>query len=183
MPNTAVASSKVVLPLLLMLLLTVQVDAECCVMNPPLGSDHPGAVLQPSPALITNLLYGGDSCNDGTRGTPCCGVGSCNIFCCNCDGGCRKPPIDWYPDFQNGASNVRWQFDCDFPGYDISNHDVKGEDCGELCIKTAGCNAFSHHHGICYLKNVEVLNKQPAEGGICGFLPWGLRYISGDSRK
>jgi hypothetical protein len=28
-----------------------------------------------------------------------------------------------------------------------------------------------------------VLNKQPAEGGICGFLPWGLRYISGDSRK
>lgn len=26
-------------------------------------------------------------CADGTDATPCCGVGSCNLFCCNCDGG------------------------------------------------------------------------------------------------
>ena len=26
-------------------------------------------------------------CDDGTLGTPCCGYGPCNIFCCNCDGG------------------------------------------------------------------------------------------------
>ncbi|CAG7715727.1 unnamed protein product [Allacma fusca] len=26
---------------------------------------------------------------DGSHGTPCCGVGTCNIFCCNCDGICR----------------------------------------------------------------------------------------------
>ena len=30
-------------------------------------------------------------CADGTVGTPCCGVGKCNIFCCNCDSGCRQP--------------------------------------------------------------------------------------------
>ncbi|KAK6516004.1 hypothetical protein TWF281_004594 [Arthrobotrys megalospora] len=28
-------------------------------------------------------------CDDGTLGTPCCGNGECNVFCCNCDGGCR----------------------------------------------------------------------------------------------
>jgi hypothetical protein len=33
-------------------------------------------------------------CADFTKPTPCCGVGACNAFCCNCDGGCRKstPP-------------------------------------------------------------------------------------------
>jgi hypothetical protein len=30
-------------------------------------------------------------CADGYNPPfPCCGVGSCNVFCCNCDGGCRK---------------------------------------------------------------------------------------------
>ena len=39
---------------------------------------------------------GGHMCADG--GWPglglwgCCGVGWCNFFCCNCDGGCRKAP-------------------------------------------------------------------------------------------
>ncbi|KAH8688667.1 hypothetical protein GQ44DRAFT_291763 [Phaeosphaeriaceae sp. PMI808] len=31
----------------------------------------------------------GGSCGDGTTPTPCCAHGGCNIFCCNCDGGCR----------------------------------------------------------------------------------------------
>ncbi len=180
MPSVAVTT---VLPLLLLVLfVSVQVDADFCVMNPPLGSSHPGSDYRPSPALITNVLYGGDSCNDGTRGTPCCGVGRCNIFCCNCDGGCRKPPVDYWPEFQNGAGNVKWQFNCDFPGDDISNHDVRGEDCGELCINTNSCNAFSHHHHKCYLKNVDFLNKKPA-CGICGFLPWAIRSFAGDSKK
>ena len=26
-------------------------------------------------------------CYDGSESTPCCGQGSCNVFCCNCDGG------------------------------------------------------------------------------------------------
>ncbi|KAF8883222.1 hypothetical protein BD779DRAFT_878039 [Infundibulicybe gibba] len=41
-------------------------------------------------------------CYDGNRCTPYCGRGSggCNIFGCNCDGGCRtgtKPPIPLSP--------------------------------------------------------------------------------------
>ena len=28
-------------------------------------------------------------CADGSGTTPCCAHGGCNIFCCNCDGGCR----------------------------------------------------------------------------------------------
>ncbi|KAK6503372.1 hypothetical protein TWF481_008392 [Arthrobotrys musiformis] len=39
--------------------------ADCC------DSDHEGR------------------CEDGTEATPCCGYGSCNLWCCRCDGGCR----------------------------------------------------------------------------------------------
>ena len=28
-------------------------------------------------------------CNDGSIAGVCCGNGACNIFCCNCDRGCR----------------------------------------------------------------------------------------------
>lgn len=55
---------------------TVKVSAECC----------------SSPAV----------CADGTLSSiwACCAYGSCNIFCCNCDGGCRTAPTkrswtDW----------------------------------------------------------------------------------------
>ncbi|KAF8884352.1 hypothetical protein BD779DRAFT_1537155, partial [Infundibulicybe gibba] len=39
-------------------------------------------------------LFGGPSsghCGDGTVCTPSCGYGPCNIFGCDCDGGCRVP--------------------------------------------------------------------------------------------
>lgn len=32
-------------------------------------------------------------CGNLSKPTFCCGVGSCNIFCCNCDGGCIKGDI------------------------------------------------------------------------------------------
>ncbi|EGD92006.1 hypothetical protein H112_00609 [Trichophyton rubrum D6] len=31
-----------------------------------------------------------NKCEDGTTGTPCCGYGKCNGFCCACKGGCRR---------------------------------------------------------------------------------------------
>ena len=34
-------------------------------------------------------LWGGLVCNDGSTAGYCCGNGACNIFCCNCDRGCR----------------------------------------------------------------------------------------------
>ena len=33
--------------------------------------------------------YGTMTCNDGSTAGACCGNGACNIFCCNCDRGCR----------------------------------------------------------------------------------------------
>ncbi|HZP65088.1 MAG TPA: EF-hand domain-containing protein [Rudaea sp.] len=41
-------------------------------------------------AQCTANVY--NCCADGTPGTPCCGYGPCNIFCGNCDGGCRRQP-------------------------------------------------------------------------------------------
>lgn len=38
----------------------------------------------------------GTVCQDGykTGQFECCGKGPCNIFCCNCDGGCREPKAE-----------------------------------------------------------------------------------------
>ncbi len=33
-------------------------------------------------------------CADGSKNGFCCGVGDCNIFCCNCDNGCRPMYCD-----------------------------------------------------------------------------------------
>ena len=141
----------------------VRVDAECC-----------KPVLSPF----------GLTCYDETTATPCCGYGGCNIFCCNCDGGCRKPRKARSPEMmQIGAGKFKWTWNCDFPGNDISNHDVRDEDCGELCLSTSDCNAFSHHNEKCYLKNADTLVKKQVEGGICGYIPWRVRSVVGDSRK
>jgi len=50
-------------------------------------------IFSPAPALADccNSNSSG-KCADGSCGTPCCGNGGCNIFCCNCDGGCRTGP-------------------------------------------------------------------------------------------
>ncbi|XP_030561522.1 uncharacterized protein LOC115763199 [Drosophila novamexicana] len=39
-------------------------------------------------------------CNDLSSSTPCCGVGKCNFFCCNCNRGCRKAKITVLDDFK-----------------------------------------------------------------------------------
>ncbi|XP_051858085.1 protein Diedel-like [Drosophila albomicans] len=32
-------------------------------------------------------------CRDLSANSPCCGVGSCDVFCCNCDRGCLQGDI------------------------------------------------------------------------------------------
>lgn len=34
-------------------------------------------------------------CHDATFATPNCGIGKCNIFGCNCDGGKFDPPTTY----------------------------------------------------------------------------------------
>lgn len=52
--------------------------------------------------------YFGALCDDGSkpRGlfSDCCGVGKCNIFCCNCDGGCKQAHT---PEQRKAACNRR----------------------------------------------------------------------------
>ena len=57
-------------------------------------------IVPPSSAECCRTSHG--QCADGTNGTPCCGVGGCNIFCCHCNGGCRQdqsygPNYGWGP--------------------------------------------------------------------------------------
>lgn len=46
-------------------------------------SDFPKAV-----GIIGSSTCTVGLCGDGKFPGPCCGVGRCNIFCCNCDQGC-----------------------------------------------------------------------------------------------
>ena len=65
--------SKIILFSLAMIILyTGSCKAECCFTEKTSGG------------------YDFGYCADGFRGTPCCGNGDCNIFCCNCDNACRK---------------------------------------------------------------------------------------------
>lgn len=59
------ANMKLLLSALVAASLILSVSAHCC------GYDNTG------------------HCADGTGATPCCGVGKCNFFCCNCDGGIK----------------------------------------------------------------------------------------------
>ncbi|CAF3545538.1 unnamed protein product [Rotaria sp. Silwood1] len=67
----------------------------------------------------------------------------------------------------NSISNVRgidwngnnWAFGCDFNGNDLSNVQIRGEDCGGLCDKTPGCTHFTWttwKDGTCWLKTGSV---------------------------
>ena len=78
------------------------------------------------------------------------------------------------------GGKVKWQYDCDFPGNDIGNQGVSGDQCGGLCINTNGCNHFSYFNGICYLKKASSIppRKQTSGGGgVCGFLTGRGMYI------
>lgn len=81
----------------------------------------------------------------------------------------RSPPEVWHI----GEGGVKWHLNCDFPGHDVSNQVTTGERCGRLCINDDRCNAFSHHQGKCFLKNVPAtLLRTRTREGVCGLLPW-----------
>ena len=135
----------VLFAVLMMMIPLEPVDAVCC------GAD-------------------GGICADGTEGTPYCGRGPCNILGCNCDNGCREKWDTW----QTGEFGTKWLFNCDFPGNDIGNQELGGEQCGNVCNLKEGCNHFSYHFGKCWYKSAPIssLVKKNAQGGVCGVLPW-----------
>jgi len=56
------------------------------------------ATLSMVPTVLGACCDLATTCGDGTRGTPCCATGKCNIFCCACKGHCRKKRWDEVPD-------------------------------------------------------------------------------------
>ncbi|CAF3819589.1 unnamed protein product [Rotaria sp. Silwood1] len=62
-----------------------------------------GVNFDVGPSINVNELFKGsccygnfftNRCGDGTYGNPYCGRGQCNMFGCNCDGGCRMD-VNW----------------------------------------------------------------------------------------
>ena len=76
-------------------------------------------------------------CPDGTHCSivNCCATGPCNIFCCNCDGVCRRPSFLWSvlhlannpADNLNVAIERFGQFDTDQDG-SVDIHELKQAD-------------------------------------------------------
>ena len=50
----------------------------------------PDSKKKQSGNLSGSKCCGKSPCKDGSDKYACCGNGKCNIFCCNCDGGCRE---------------------------------------------------------------------------------------------
>ncbi|KAK0615427.1 hypothetical protein DIS24_g11833 [Lasiodiplodia hormozganensis] len=64
------------------------------------------------------------SCDDDTQGTPCCGYGGCNIFCCNCDGGCRR--AGGAPAGRRGLMSARDDKDASDAAFNAADTDNSG---------------------------------------------------------
>lgn len=58
--------------------------------------------------------------------------------------------FDWHDE-----GTLYWADNCDWPGNDMSNVQVPGEQCGGVCLSTSGCTHFtwtSWNGGTCFLK-------------------------------
>ncbi|OQV17607.1 putative glucan 1,3-beta-glucosidase A [Hypsibius exemplaris] len=95
----------------------------------------------------------------------------------------------------NGASaatiqwNGNWAWDCDFPGGDLSQVKVSGDQCGGKCAATAGCTHYTwsaFNSGTCFMKNganakaSAVLS--PGSGTVCGVvnnIQWNGNWANG----
>ena len=70
-----------------------------------------------------------------------------------------------------------WAFACDFRGADLTNAQIKGEDCGGRCAATSGCTHFTWSNwngGTCWMKSGSVSKSDAYFNGdnsvICGIL-------------
>ena len=77
--------------------------------------------------------------------------------------------IDW-----NGNN---WAFGCDFNDNDLSNVQIRGEDCGQKCVDTDGCTHFTwttYNGGTCWMKSGSVSQGDAKETNdnsmVCGII-------------
>ena len=59
--------------------------------------------------------------------------------------------VDWQPG--------DWAFACDFRSSDLTNAQIRGEDCGGRCAATSGCTHFTwtnFNGGTCWMKSGSV---------------------------
>ncbi|RWS09830.1 uncharacterized protein B4U79_11454, partial [Dinothrombium tinctorium] len=99
-------------------------------------------------------------CADGKKGTPYCGYGSCNMFGCNCDGGCRE---GWSVTVYTGEQFTGGKRDF-LAGYDDCI-DITDGVCNGRLFKSA-CSGFNNQissvntHGNC----VRLYEKRGCKG-------------------
>ena len=77
--------------------------------------------------------------------------------------------IDWQPG--------DWAFACDFHGGDLTNAQIKGEDCGGTCASTSDCTHFTwttFNGGTCWMKSGSVSKSDAFFTGdnsmVCGII-------------
>jgi hypothetical protein len=80
--------------------------------------------------------------------------------------------IDWQPG--------NWAFACDFHENNLSNVQIRGEDCGGRCAQTDGCTHFTwtnHNGGTCWMKRGNVGKENAFDTGdrsmVCGIVGGG----------
>ncbi|CAF1003810.1 unnamed protein product [Adineta steineri] len=73
--------------------------------------------------------------------------------------------------------NENWAMGCDFPGNDLSNVQISGEQCGQRCAETNGCTHFAWNNwngGTCWMKHGSVSKNNAFESWdrnmVCGVL-------------
>jgi hypothetical protein len=76
----------------------------------------------------------------------------------------------------DSSLQVRWDYNCDFYGYDITRINSRSEECGDLCLSNNDCTHFTHRDGFCYLKKGDNLNAIDSSGAVCGFVQC-RRYV------
>lgn len=91
--------AKLILLQLLLLAWQQQCQAECCkstdITFTPVNrtakkcSDYPNGSKA---SFFRRAECETSLCGNLLKPTPCCGVGNCNIFCCNCNNGCLGEP-------------------------------------------------------------------------------------------
>ena len=82
----------------------------------------------------------------------------------------KKLSIDW-----NGND---WAPGCNFCGNDLSNVEIRAQDCGPRCVSTPNCTHFvwtTKNDGTCYLKKGHVSKSDAVRiadrNTVCGVLP------------